>query len=70
MDDACFCLAYARLKVKTIIRFQALLFTRKYGRLGWSILWHFRMTMIVNIHNLEGPYKNSLDELWTMLAFA
>ena len=30
----------------------------------------FGMTMIVDIRSLEGPYKNSLDELWTMLAFA
>ena len=70
MDDACFCLAYARLKVKTFIQFQALLFTSKYGRLWWSILWHFGMTMIVDNHSLEGPYKNSVDELWTVLVFA
>ena len=70
MDDACFCLAYARLKVKTFIQFQALLFTSKYGRLWWSILWHFGMTMIVDIRCLEGPYKNSLDEFNGKLAFA
>ena len=63
MDNACFCLAYARLKVNTFIQFQALLFTRKNGRLWWSILWHFGMTLIVDIHSLVGPYKNSLDEL-------
>ena len=70
MDDAYFCLAYARLKVNIYIQFQALLFTSKYGCLWWSILWHIKMTMIVGIRSLEGPYKNSLDELWSMLAFA
>ena len=70
MDDACFCTSYASLKVDIFVQFQALLFTRKYGHLWWSILWHFRMTMNVDICSLEGPYKNSLDELWTLLAFA
>ena len=70
MVDACFCLAYARLKVNTFTQFQALLIIRKYGWLWWSILWHFGTTMIVNICSLEGPYKNLLDELWTLHAFA
>ena len=70
MVNACFCLAYTRLKVNAFIQFQVLLFTNKYGRLWWSILWHFRMTMIVDICSLEGPYKKSLDELWRILALA
>ena len=52
MNNTCFCLAYARLKVKKFIQFEALLFNRKYGHLWWSILCHFRMTIIVDIRSL------------------